>query len=219
MDLFGQKFAAVLFDLDGTLISSIDAVNRSWARVSEEFGSSVDRMGAFHGVPAKQLVERLLPDRSADEKAAALQRVTELETNDLEGIEVLPGALKALTELGEVNRCAVVTSCSRGLADARLGATELPVPAVTVTADDVTIGKPDPAPYLLGAERMGIDPSQCLVVEDAPAGCESGHAAGMKVLAVEITHERADLPADVIVPDLSAVHFSVSNEGIFVVKN
>src|SRR5690625_2868503 len=219
MDLFGQKFAAVLFDLDGTLISSIDAVNRSWARVAEEFGSSVDRMGAFHGVPAKQLVERLLPDRSADEKAAALQRVTELETNDLEGIEVLPGALKALTELGEVNRCAEATPCSRDLADARLGATELPVPAVTVTADDVTIGTPDPAPSPLADARKGIDPRKYLVLEYAPAGCYSGHAAGMKVLAVEITHERADLPADVIVPDLSAVHFSVSNEGIFVVKN
>lgn len=218
MDLFGQKFAAVLFDMDGTLISSIGSVNRSWKRLAEEYGSSMELMGAFHGVPAKQLVERLLPDRSAGEKAEALDRIIELETTDVEGIEILPGAEVALTELGAANRCAIVTSCSAGLADARLGATKLPVPNVLVTADDVKIGKPNPAPYLLAAEKMGIDPSDCLVVEDAPAGCEAGHAAGMKVLAVEVTHSADELPADIIVPDLSAVRFAVSNEGISLLK-
>lgn len=216
MDLFGQKFAAVLFDMDGTLVSSTEVVNRSWARLAEEYGSSMNKMGAFHGVPAKQLIERLLPDRSEDEKAKALERIIELETNDVEGIEILPGAESALKKLGQADRCAIVTSCSAGLADARLGATGLPIPATLVTADDVKIGKPNPAPYLLAAQKMGVDPSDCLVVEDAPAGCESGRAAGMKVLAVEVTHTADELPADVIVTDLAEVSFVVQNDGITV---
>src|SRR5690625_6527168 len=96
MDLFGQKFAAVLFDMDGTLVSSTAAVNRSWKRLAEEYGSSMDLMGAFHGVPAKQLIGRLLPDRSEAEQAEALDRIIELETTDVEGIEILPGADSAL---------------------------------------------------------------------------------------------------------------------------
>lgn len=218
MDLFGQKFAAVLFDMDGTLVSSIAAVNRSWARLAEEYGSSMDKMGQFHGVPAKQLIERLLPDRSEQEKAEALERIIHLETVDVKGIEVLPGAAEALRILGDTDRCAIVTSCSAGLADARLGATQLPVPSILVTADDVKIGKPNPAPYLLGAQKMGVDPADCLVVEDAPAGCESGRAAGMKVLAVEVTHAADELPADAIVADLARVRFDVQNDGITVYR-
>lgn len=218
MDLFGRKFAAVLFDMDGTLLSSIAAVNRSWERLAQEYDAPMERLGSFHGVPAKQLIERLLPDHSEAQRAEALQRVIDLETSDLEGIEELPGAKDALQVLGAAGKCAIVTSCSAGLATARLGATSLQVPQVVVTADDVKIGKPDPAPYLLGAERLGLDPSDCLVVEDAPAGCDSGHAAGMQVLAVEVTHAAEELPADALVADLGQVRFDVQSDGITVYR-
>src|SRR5690625_6247279 len=124
----------------------------------------MELVGAFRWGPAKKLVERLLPDHSVSEKAEALERIIELETTDVEGIEILPGAEAALMELGAANRCAIVTSCSAGLAEARLGATKLPVPNVLVTADDVKIGKPNPAPYLLAAEKMGIDRKSTRVV-------------------------------------------------------
>lgn len=218
MDLFGRKFAAVLFDMDGTLISSVAAVNRSWEQLVREYDSSMDQLGSFHGVPAKQLIARLLPDASTAEQAVALRRIIDLETADLDGIEELPGARSALSLLDAENRCAIVTSCSAALASARLSATGLPVPHALVTADDVRIGKPDPAPYLLGAELLGVDPADCLVVEDAPAGCESGRAAGMKVLAVEVTHAADELPADAIVPDLGQVRFDVQNDGITVYR-
>ena len=78
-----------------------------------------------------------------------------------------------------------------------------------VTSDMVERGKPDPAAYLLGAERMGADPGDCVVVEDAPAGIEAGCAAGMRVVAVTTTHRADELAAagDVIADlrDLPAV--------------
>ena len=71
----------------------------------------------------------------------------------------------------------------------------LPIPAQIVTADDVTQGKPAPEPYLLGARRLGIAPERCLVVEDAPAGIQAGRSAGIRVLGIASTHDRADVLA------------------------
>lgn len=217
MHLFDQKFSAVLFDMDGTLISSIAAVNRAWNRLAEEYGTSMDKLGNFHGTPAKQLVHRLLPDHSVAEREKALERIIHLETVDTDGIEILPGAQRSLQALDAAGRCAIVTSCSAGLAEARLQVTQLPIPQLVVTADDVEIGKPDPAPYLLAAEKLGVPPAECLVVEDAPVGIKSGLAAGMRVLAVEFTHTAEELhEAHATVADLSKVRFEVQEDGITV---
>jgi sugar-phosphatase len=75
-----------------------------------------------------------------------------------------------------------------------------------VTADDVTNGKPHPQPYLLGAERLGFKPSDCLVIEDAPAGIRSAHAAGMKVIGLASTYPAAKLTeADAVVEKLNQI--------------
>jgi sugar-phosphatase len=85
---------------------------------------------------------------------------------------------------------------------------------VLVTADDVALGKPDPAPYLAAAARLGAHPRDCLVIEDSPAGIEAGHAASMRVLAVQTTYPALDLQrADWLVPDLEAVSLGVSAAG------
>ncbi|GMA85505.1 hypothetical protein GCM10025868_07550 [Angustibacter aerolatus] len=103
----------------------------------------------------------------------------------------LPGAAEALAALPEERR-AIVTSCTRPLALVRIEASSLEAPAVVVTADDVETGKPDPAPYLLGAQRLGVDPARCLVVEDAVMGLRSGRAAGAATLAVTTTTPAAE---------------------------
>jgi sugar-phosphatase len=90
---------------------------------------------------------------------------------------------------------AIVTSCTVRLARARLAAAGLPEPAVLVTSDLTARGKPAPDPYLLGAERMAVDPADCIVLEDAPAGIAAGRAAGMAVWAVATTHDRGELAA------------------------
>jgi sugar-phosphatase len=130
--LGGRTFAAVLFDMDGTLIDSIPAVVRSWVRWADEHGVDPRRLQGFHGVPARGVVAAVLPPERVD---AAFDRIEEIEAADTEGITVLPGALAALAALsGEVERCAIATSCTRPLADARLAETRLPTPRVVVTA-------------------------------------------------------------------------------------
>ena len=89
--LGGRTFAAVLFDMDGTLIDSIPVVIRSWLRWAEEHGLEPSALQGFHGVPAAAIVARLLPEGRHE---LALQRITELELADTDGITVLPGAAR-----------------------------------------------------------------------------------------------------------------------------
>lgn len=208
--LAGRTFVAVLFDMDGTLIDSIAAVERCWVRWAEEFGLDVAQLAGYHGVPARGIAERLLEPAFVD---AAVARIEQLEMADTAGIAVLPGTLDALAVLtgATPQRCAIATSCTAPLARARVAAAGLPVPEVLVTASDVSRGKPAPDPYLLAADRLGVDPADCLVVEDAPAGLESARAAGCATLAVSLTTPRADLVADAVVPNLGAVSFQVSD--------
>ncbi|WP_197024654.1 HAD-IA family hydrolase [Cellulomonas sp. KRMCY2] len=209
-----RTYAAVLFDLDGTLIASIGSVERSWTRLAQEYEIPADRFGDFHGVPARRLLEILMPDRSPGERARALLRIEQIEVEDTAGIEVLPGAREALATAMAVGRGAIVTSGSRRLARARLGASGLPVPDVLVTADDVDAGKPDPTPYLLGAARLGHSAQDCLVVEDATAGVASARAAGATTIALATTSAPGSVAGDLMVADLSAVRLEIAPDGV-----
>ncbi len=211
-----ERYEAVLLDSDSTLVDSAGAVRRSWEAWARRFGVPVQRLGETHGMPSRQTIARL--DRELDlgldlEQAGAV--FDEIELGDLDDVVALPGALDALAALGD--RAAVVTSADRALASARLGAAGLPAPAVLVCADDVERGKPDPAPYLEAAARMGVDPAGSLVVEDSPAGVRSGRAAGASTLALLTTTPREQLAeADLVVPDLSWVRFGVDARGVWV---
>jgi len=209
----GTTFAAVLFDMDGTLIDSTPSVVRSWVRLAEENGISVTDLqaAAGHGRPAREIVADLFAEPARPD---ALARITELEIADVQDVVALPGATEAL--LGSGPAGAIVTSCAAGLAVARQQAGGIPVPQVVVTADDVQRGKPDPEPFLLAARLLGVDPALCLVVEDAPAGLTAGRAAGMTTLAVTTTHTAEQLDADHVVADLSAVGMSRTAEGVVV---
>jgi len=149
----------------------------------------------------------------ADRLREAVDRIEQIEISDVEGILVLPGAAEALAAL-PAGRAAIVTSCTWALATARIAATRLLAPAVIVTADQVLHGKPNPAPFLLGAEKLGVDPADCLVVEDAPAGLRAGRSAGAFRLAVTTTHTVDELEADAIVPNLGSVRFEAGPDGV-----
>jgi sugar-phosphatase len=209
-----RTFAAVLFDMDGTLISSVASVLRSWTRLAREFDIPADRFRVLHGVPARDLVDMMLHDRSPEERARALHRIVEIEVDDVADIEVLPGAAKALAALVPPGRCAIVTSCSRALAVARLRAAGVTVPDVMVTADDVVRGKPDPEPFLTGAARLGVDPRSCLVVEDAPVGIEAARSAGSATIALTTTVLAGEIDGDLVVPDLAGVRFEAGPDGV-----
>jgi mannitol-1-/sugar-/sorbitol-6-phosphatase len=174
---------AILSDLDGVLVDSGAEVERVWRDWAGEHGLDPDEVGrASHGVPSRQVIERVAPHLPAEEAA----RVDRLHAAT--GGTALPGAHELLARVA-----AVVTSCTRPLADARLAAAGLPHPAVLITSDDVERGKPHPDPYLAAANALGVDPADCVVIEDAPAGIAAARAAGMTVWAVTTTHSRDEL--------------------------
>ena len=181
----GDSFAAVISDLDGVLVDSSAPTVRSWRAWGERHGLDGAAIQAGnHGRPARAVIAEHVAPSQLDEETAMLAHA---ETTDTDGVFALPGARDVLAL--PRGRVAIATSCAAPLARARLAAAGLPVPDVLVTADQVENGKPAPDPYLLAAERLGVDPAACLVFEDAPAGIAAGRAAGMTVWAVTTTHE------------------------------
>jgi sugar-phosphatase len=206
----GRVFDAVLFDLDGTLVDSGAAVLRSWLTWAAENGITPQRLHGFHGMPTTQILAELV---SEERVPAAAERLEQLEVGDVDDIVLLPGAARALADV-DASRAAIVTSCTAPLAAARIAASGVVSPAVVVTASDVEVGKPDPAPFLLAATRLGANPQRCLVVEDAVNGLAAARAAGMATLAVSTTYQAAALEADVVVTDLDAVRFVARPDGV-----
>ncbi|WP_369052953.1 HAD-IA family hydrolase [Kineococcus terrestris] len=219
---WGRPFAAVLFDMDGTLVDSSAAIARSWTTWALESGIGHEALLAAHGHgrPAAEIVRELVggpADGRADEEAVARAsaRIDALEIADVDGVVQLPGVAGLLDAL-PARRWAVVTSCGSALAAARMRAGALPEPGALVTFDDVERGKPDPACFLLGARRLGVEAADCLVVEDAPAGLAAARAAGCATLAVRTTHPDGPLDADVVVDRLSGVRAVVDERGVHV---
>jgi len=198
----GRSFDAVLFDMDGTLINSIPITERCWGQWMVERGFPPEHYLQFHGTPARDIVAKLLPEH---EREAGFQQILDMEMNDADGIIVLPGAVEALAAIPQSRR-AIATSCTRDLALMRLEVTGLLMDTV-VTADDVSRGKPSPDPYVLAAQRLGVAPERCLVIEDAPTGLRAGQQAGCATLAVAGTHRLAELTADAYVESLDQVRF------------
>jgi sugar-phosphatase len=218
----GRLFAAVLFDLDGTLIDSTAMVNEAWTTWAHSYSITDAHPWIRHGVPAPATVQAVIDAGllDADELAPAVARIDqiEIEAAHYGRIPVLPGAREALAAIPST-RAAIVTSCSLPLAQARLHAAGLDATDVIVTADQLDRGKPDPQGYLRAAEMLGFDPANCLVVEDAPARVAAGRAAGATVLAVVTTTAPAELAdAQTIMGDLGDVEFVAGPEGIKVLR-
>ncbi|MEU8778265.1 HAD-IA family hydrolase [Streptomyces sp. NPDC048606] len=203
---------ALLFDNDGTLVSSMESVHRCWTRWAREYGITEEAFARveLHGRPAAEIIADLLPEPV---RAGARDRIEALELADVPGgVVLLPGAKELLGAL-PAGRWAVVTSAGRRLAEARLREAGIDFPEL-VAADDVRRGKPDPEPFLLAARRLGVDPARCVVFEDAPAGLAAGRAAGMRTVALATTHPAEELDADVVLKDLSAVSALVEGAGV-----
>jgi mannitol-1-/sugar-/sorbitol-6-phosphatase len=193
--------SAILFDLDGVLIDSTHSVTRQWRIWAKDNGIDPEKLLAIaHGRRTVETVRLLAPHLSAEEEADILER---REAEDTDGVTVMPGAAELLQSIPPGRWC-VVTSGTRHLATSRLRLGNLTIPDVLVTADDVVNGKPNPEPYLKGAQLLGMRPEECLVIEDAPAGIAAAHAGGMKVVALPSTYRVAALQAaDAVVNTLS----------------
>jgi beta-phosphoglucomutase len=200
------RIAAVLWDLDGTLADSGDYHWRSWRdtlraegleltyqQFLDSFGQKNDRiLTTWLGsdTPAERIV------RIGDEKEALYREIARAE-----GLVPLPGAADWVKRLrAEGWKQAIASSAPRANVEVMLEAIELAHDFdAIVSAEDVTSGKPDPQVFLRAAERLGVAPGRCVVVEDAAAGIEAGQRAGMRTIGV---HPHNPLPADIYVRSL-----------------
>jgi mannitol-1-/sugar-/sorbitol-6-phosphatase len=184
--LFKRPFGALLFDMDGTIISSVAAAERVWAAWAKRQGLDVATfLPSIHGVRGIDVITGLgLP--GIDPQAEA-QAILLAEIEDVGGIEAIEGAANFLASLPP-DRWAIVTSSPRQLALRRLEAAGLP-PPVLVTGEDIEHGKPAPDCFLLAAKRLGQKIEDCLVFEDAPAGIQAAEAAGAAVVVVTALHK------------------------------
>jgi mannitol-1-/sugar-/sorbitol-6-phosphatase len=180
------QLRAVLFDMDGTLVTSDASVERAWTTWAAEYGvDPVEVLSQAHGAPAESTANRMLPQLDRAGRFAAAARQMELQYDDLSDIEAAPGAFEVLAVLERRGLpWAVVTSADQQLAKARLGAAGIE-PPLLITIEDITRGKPDPEGYLRAAELLGVDPRHCLVVEDAEVGLAAGRAAGAMTAALK----------------------------------
>jgi sugar-phosphatase len=191
---------AILFDLDGVLVDSTDCIERHWTRWAQRNGlepAAVVR--AAHGRPTIETIREVAPHLDAEDETARLEAG---EASDTDGVIAFAGAAELLRSLPE-GSWAVATSGTRLTATSRLKQTGLPTPGVLITANDIRHGKPHPEPYLLAAQGLGINPADCVVIEDAPTGVGSERAAGARVVGVTTSHSAEELAgADVIVPEV-----------------
>ena len=191
----------LLFDLDGTLVDSRAVVERQWgalcARIGLDFPSV---LAVLHGVRSVDVIRKVAPGVDAAAEAARLDAAEEFDTD---GLKLVRGASELLARL-PAGSWGIVTSGHRSLAERRLAAVGLPIPAAMVCGDEVTRGKPDPESFLAGARLLGVAPEACIAFEDAPAGIEAARTAGMPVVGITTTHEAAALAdATVVIGDLT----------------
>jgi mannitol-1-/sugar-/sorbitol-6-phosphatase len=195
-----------LFDLDGVLVDSTPAVARCWSKwaVLHGFPDPDEIVRLAHGRPSIATMRELLTNSDYE---AENRQMEKWEMEDVSDVVALPGAAELLRAL-PLDRWAIVTSCTRPLAEVRIRAGKLPWPQHLITSTDITHGKPDPEPYLKGAACLHLPAADCIVVEDAPAGIRSGKAAGASVLALRTTDVDSALDAagaKWIVADLRSV--------------
>ena len=187
MTVFEKSYAAFLFDMDGTLLSSIAAAERVWSAWAERHGIDVAAfLPTIHGVRAADTIKR--QNLVGIDLDAEIEWVTQGEMDDTDGVVAISGVVDFLNAL-PADKWAIVTSATVELAARRLKAAGINPPKTMVTGEDVKNGKPHPDCFLLGAKRLGVDIADCLIFEDAPAGIAAGQASGGDVMVITATHQ------------------------------
>ncbi|MCK6457907.1 MAG: HAD family phosphatase [Phycisphaerae bacterium] len=201
----------VIFDIDGVLVDSYAAHLESWKQLAAENNRTINeaQFAATFGKTSRDIIRELFGPHIVDDDVRRLDDRKEAIYRDLirHDVPIMPGA----------------TGCARALRDAgarlAVGSSGPPEnvqlvleafrPIVdfhaVVTGADVRRGKPDPQVFLLAADRLGLPPACCLVIEDAPAGIEAAHRAGMRCIALAIRPDRRAVvsSADAVVDALA----------------
>ncbi|MFP4106477.1 MAG: HAD family hydrolase [Phycisphaerae bacterium] len=189
----------VIFDMDGVLVDSYQAHYKSWKQVGEKHGLTMteEQFADTFGQTSRDIIRNLWGDAIPDEeipevdreKEAAYRQIIAGDFPEMDGADDL---LKALAEAGFL----IAIGSSGPPENIQVAIDCLPhgrVVSATVTGEDVTNGKPDPEVFLTAAKKLGLEPAQCAVVEDAPAGVEAARRGSMAALAITGTARREEL--------------------------
>ena len=181
--------AAILFDHDGTLVDTEPVWAAAKVALAAEFGGTWTEQDTLDclGLSMKFTLDRLrergvdLPDEQINERLVAKVR----EALAHQQVEFLPGIERFLTQVRDAQiPAAIVTNATTSIAQRTADAAPEGTFSVIIGNDETTHPKPDPQPYLLAAQRLGVAPSRCVTLEDSPSGVRSATAAGMKVIVV-----------------------------------
>lgn len=208
--------AAILSDLDGTLIDSQRCVDLAWETWSRRHNLNPDQIKvAVHGMRTADSLPMIAPHLHLPTEMKALE---DLECGCVEGLVAIEGAHELSAAIPKAS-WAIVTSGSTRLANHRLMSVGLTMPKLLVTADDVTEGKPSPQAYLKGAAALGVDPTKCVVFEDSPNGIKAAKAAGATVIAVGVSRGEHDISAaDYVIHDLRDVKVETTGDGNLTIR-
>ena len=210
----GEARGGVLFDMDGVLVDSYGAHLESWRALAAEEGLPFDReaLTRMFGRTSHEMIGELWPDRAADSRRLSQRKEAIYRAVVERSFPAMPGAAELVAALDEAGFALALASSGPpenvALALERLGVRQRF--DADVTGRDVERGKPDPQVFLLAAERLGLAPDRCVVVEDAPVGVEAAHAAGMAAVALLSTGRRredfASCRPELVVSSLAELH-------------
>ena len=179
---------AVLFDMDGTIVDSSVPIRTCWGQWADRHGLDVrEVLHVAHGRRSQDTIRHVLAHRGPDVARAETAWLDDCELREAHATRPLPG-IRTLLDALPVGRWGIVTSAALEVCRRRLVAAGLPTPAVIVSGEDVTHGKPAPDGYQLGAARLGVAPADCLACEDTPTGIAAGRDAGMRIIGLVTTH-------------------------------
>lgn len=206
--------AAVLFDMDGTLVDSTAIVESAWEAWANRHSLPLAGILAFsHGRPTRETMDHFRPGLDCSSDAAEM---LQYEERTIDGITAVAGAREAVLAVQNA-AWAVVTSATRRLAEIRLTAAGLPIPCVLVSSEDIRHGKPDPEGYLKAAARLNVAPADCLVFEDTWAGIEAARRAGMRAIGLLTTVAEERLGCDCVIEDFRRTRLERRGTGVEIV--
>ena len=206
------RLEAAIWDMDGVIVDTAPYHFGAWREVFQKRGVSFDGedFKRNFGQRNDAIIKNILGEKvSTSEIAVIASEKEENYRRRARGkVRPLPGAMELLKLLGE-NRVKIAMASSTPVENIELVNQSLGISDcfhAIVFGEEVTEGKPSPQAFLLAAKKLGVEPTNCIVIEDAVAGVAAAKSAGMKCLAVTNTHPKINLlEADLIVDTLEAV--------------
>lgn len=208
-----MSFKGVIFDLDGVIVDTVPLHFKAWKRMFNEYGkkfSFEDYKQKVDGIPRTNGARAILTDLSEDELKKACDKKQDyfLEYLKSEPIPVYETTVNLMRDLKARDIKVACISSSKNCPYILERSGLKPLIDTKVDGNDITIGKPDPQIFLMAASRLGLEPGDCIVFEDALLGVEAASRAGMVCVGVDRHDDPGRLKkAQLIVKDLSEVNY------------